>query len=346
MNRRRLLFLLGLAVAAGCLLAGYNRSGRGAAAAKPVACEDPSALRRADALPSAYATAPPDALLRALASVRGGPEAPLFFQALALRKAELLSPVRERLRSGEMFERFMLTKFLRYCPWPETMPELVALARDRTQYWMPRQGALYALGALGDPAAGTEVEGILRATDEPAGVRLAAIAALARMGCRDAADAIRPYLQHDDPHFRLFAARALAMLGEPADPRYPIEALQHEDYIVRQEACGALGAMSGPDVVPKLEWAAVRDPHEAVRDAASQALLEHKMRGRTTAAKAGILRDALNGAELHTATWILRCLLEEGGAEGRALVEERSKSDDRLGERARSYLLMAASHQR
>jgi hypothetical protein len=85
------------------------------------------------------------------------------------------------------------------------------------------------------------------------------------------------------------------------------------------------------------------DPHEAVRSAAAQALLEHGLKGQTTTAKVAILRDALPQADRLTATWIIRAMLEQGGDSGRAAVEELAARDDRLGERSRAYLILAAS---
>jgi hypothetical protein len=290
---------------------------------------------------SVYGTAPVTNLVSALAEARGGPDVQVMFQSLALRKAEALAVVKERLRTGAMYEKFMLTKFLQYCPWPETLPELVALARDTTQYWLPRQGALYALAALGDKAAGPGVAEILREPDCPQGLQLVAIAALARMNYQEAAEAIRPFTQNDDIHLRLFAARALAEWGEPVDQTLLTTALQGDDYIARQEACEVLAVTTdSPELLKRLSH---DDPHEAVRDAANRALLVRQLRGQTAEGKVVILRAALPAAEPRTATWIVRTMLEQGGTQGRAAVEELAAHDDRLGERSRAYLIMASS---
>jgi HEAT repeat protein len=280
-------------------------------------------------------------LVDAATRARGGRDVQAAFRALAARKTESLPLVKARLREGERMEKFMLTKFLRYCPWPESLAELTALARDRTQHWMPRQGALYALGALGDKAAGPDVTAILGEPDCPAGVRLVAIAALARMDYREAAPAIRPLARDGDIHMRLFATHALARFGEPVDSAFLLSALQDDDYVVRQEACGALQPVPGPDMTAALRRAAADDPHEAVRNAAAQALLERELRGKAPAEKTAILRGALAGAEVHMATWIVRTILEQGGNEGRTFVEDLAAGDDRLGERARTYLQRA-----
>jgi HEAT repeat protein len=279
-------------------------------------------------------------LVSALAQVRGGPEVQVMFQSLALRKAEALSTVKERLRTGTGYERFVLTKFLQSCPWPEALPELVALAGDATRHWLPRQGALYALAALGDRAAGPAVAAILHEPDCPPGVQLVAIAALARMDYREAAETIRGYTQKDDVHLRLFATRALAEWGEPVDQALLTAALQSNDYIARQEACEVLAVT--PDSAERLKRIARDDPHEAVRDAANRALLVRQLRGQTADAKAAALRAALPGTEPLTAAWIVRTMLAQGGPAGRAAVEELATHNDRLGERSRAYLILAS----
>jgi hypothetical protein len=299
------------------------------------------AQQRNDVASSVYGTTPVKDVVSALAAARGGPEVQVLFQSLAMRKVEALPAVREGLHTGAMFEKFMLTKFLQYCPWPEVLADLVALAGDRTQYWLPRQGALYALATLGDKAAGPAVAEILREPDCPQGVQLVAIAALARMDYREAADTIRPFAQREDIHMRLFAAHALAGWGEPVDPALLSAALRSDDYIARQEACEVLAVTA--DSPELLQRASRDDPHEAVRDAAKRALLARQLRSETAEAKVAILSDALRTAEPRTATWIVRTMLEQGGAPGRAAVRELATRDDRIGERSRAYLILTAS---
>jgi hypothetical protein len=266
-----------------------------------------------------------------------------LFQVLALRKSEALPIVKERLRSGEMFEKHMLTKFLRLCPWPETKPELLALATDKAERWLPRQGALYALGALGDLSVGPEVAGVLGEADCPTGVQLVAIATLARIGYREGVDAIQPFTEGQDMHARLFASRALAEFGLPVNREFLISASQSGDYLVREEACEALAAVEGPDITGRLQSVATSDSHEAVRDAASQALLERDIRGRTPAEKLALLRRRLEGAERHDALWILQAIMAQCGDEGRAFLGSLASEDSRLGERSFAYLLFSES---
>jgi hypothetical protein len=299
---------------------------------------------RAAILKSAYGTTPIEQVLRALVEVPGGPEIQLILQALALRKAEALPIVKARLRTGELWEKVTLTKFLVHCAWPETLPELLVLARAKTEPWLARQGAVSALGALGNAAAGPDLAAVLREPQNPVGLSLAAIAALARIGYQDGAGVLRPFAQHENPHLRLFAVRALAELGEPVDPEPLMSALHSDDYVVRLEACEALGALGGADLLETLQDAAGNDVHEAVRQAAAQALLIRKIRGQTLAGKVSVLQFAMADAGRLTSLWIVRTLLREGGPDGRALVEALGTEDTWLGERCRTHLILMAQN--
>jgi hypothetical protein len=294
-------------------------------------------------LNSPYGKAPASEVIRALNEVPGGPEVQLMFLVLALRKQEALPLVKNGLRTGEMWEKHMLTKFLRTCPWPETKSELMALAQSRSEHWLARQGALYALGALGDESAGPQIAAILSEPDCPTGVQLVAISALARIGYREAASALRPFMEHDDIHVRLFANRALAELGEPVDKPFLFGALDSTDYLARQEACEALWPVADSDVTGRLRLLAANDPHEAVRDAAARSLLQRELTGRTQSGKLGLLAGALDQADRHTATWIVQTILNECGDGGRAFVERLGRRDDHVGERSRVLLTFNAS---
>jgi hypothetical protein len=289
---------------------------------------------------------PIEELVRALGKTQGGPDVQLIFQALALRKVEALPLVKEKLRTGEMWEKRMLTKFLGLCPWPETKEELLAVARNGSEHWLPRQGALYALGALGDPSIGPEVVAILGTPGSGVNLQMAAISTLSRIGYKAGAEAIEPFARSDNIHLRLFAIRAQAELGGTTDKVFLLSALRHEDYVARQEASEALWSAEGQDVTDALGAAAQGDFNEAVRDAASQALLRREIAGRNPAEKAEILEKSIAGAGRLTALWILRTVLDEGGASGRRFVETTAERDDFLGERSRAYLMLAESKSR
>jgi len=298
---------------------------------------------RAAILHSAYGTVPIEQVVRALVEAPGGPETQLILQALALRKAEALPLVKARLRAGEFWEQSMLTKFLRMCPWAETKEELFALATTKSEHWLPRQGALYALGSLGDASAGPEAVTILTDPDSRVNLRMAAISTIARVGFKDGSSHIRPFLEDDNIHVRLSATRALAELGDSVvNKEFLLSALQNQDYVVRQEASETLWAVAGQDVTAKLQAVATTDFSEAVRDAAAQSLLRRELQGRNDSERMAVLQSALERAERLTALWILRSMLEQGGEEGRAVVGELTTRGDRLGERARAYLIYSS----
>lgn len=89
----------------------------------------------------------------------------------------------------------------------------------------------------------------LRAAD--ADVRLAAIAALGRIGDRRAGPALAAMLDGEQPEI-VAAASAMARIGDPAsfEPLLPL--LSHEDAAVRQAAIGALNSLGHPDMASRI----------------------------------------------------------------------------------------------
>ncbi len=289
---------------------------------------------------SAPGRMPVSVLVRSLSEMTGGGDIQTARMALALRKAEALPLVKENLRIGDLWEKHALAKFLQASPWPETAGELLSLALDSGEHWLPRQSALYALGFLGDTSAGPALAAILSEPECPAGVRLAAMAALARLGCRDAVEAILPFAADEDIHTRLFAQYALARFGKDVDRDFLISALGDEDYLVRAEACEALAAAGGEDAVARLRVLSEGDPHQAVRIAAAKGRLSMETRDQPAAAKLDILKNALGSADRFTATWILRETLDACGEEGRAFLISLAGQEDAHGRAARNILVM------
>lgn len=291
-----------------------------------------------------HGSMPIQELVQALCSVSGGQEIQEIIKALAVRKAEALPLVQEKLRTGDWWEKHMLTKLLRYSPWPEAYADLLELALSKKDHVLARQGALYALAALGNAEAGSQLLPILGEPDCPTGVQLVAIAALGRLSCREAEDAIRTYTKNEDLQIRIFANRALSELGQPADVEFLLSALDHADHLVRDEACAALGLVPGDGIAERLQALASGDPNEAVRISAKEALLQREMRGQTPAGKLEILSAALAGADGRYAAWIVQAMLGECGSEGRAAVAELARREDRIGERAGTYLIWSGAN--
>ena len=295
---------------------------------------------RAEILSGPYGKTPIQDVVKALSDIPGGPELQLVYQTLAVRKAEALSLVKEKLKTGNWFEKHMMTKLLSYSPWPETYQELLDLMKSKKDHWLGRQGALYALGAMGKTEAGPDIAALLKEPDCPSGVQLVAIFTLARIGYQDGADSIRPYLKSKDIHLQLFASYALAEMGQPVDREILISSLDNQDYLIRKEACRALGPLKGDDITEVLNKMAKYDKNEAVRIEASQALIQRNMEGVNTSEKLFIMEKALETADRFTAVWLIQKIMDECGTEGLVFVQELAKRDDGIGERARAFLIM------
>ena len=173
----------------------------------------------------------------------------------------------------------------------------------------------------------------------PHPVRKRHLAALGRLECTQAADAIRAFTQSENIQVRIFANRALTELGETADVEFLLSALDHPDYLVRDEACGALGAVEGNGIAGRLQALAADDPNEAVRLSAEESLLQRELQGQPPARKLEILSAALAGADTRLKVWILQAMLDDCGPEGHAAVEELARREDEIGERAGAFLI-------
>ncbi|HUR46082.1 MAG TPA: HEAT repeat domain-containing protein, partial [Candidatus Saccharimonadales bacterium] len=284
---------------------------------------------------------PVEEMLRILGQTQGGPEVQVLYQTLALRKKEALPFVLEKLRTGSMSEKRMLTKFLGLCAWPEAKGVLLEMASNASEHWLPRQGALYALGALGDAAAGPVALAVLKSDAAGINLQMAAISTISRTGYKEALPALAPFEASENIHLRLFASRARADLGGAMDTPFLLKALQHPDYVARQEASEALWRADGDEVTRALQTVATGDQNEAVRDSAMQSLLRREIAGRTPAEKVEILNRSMEQAGRLTSLWILRTILEEAGASGRGFVEKMTTRNDFLGEHSRAYLVLA-----
>jgi HEAT repeat protein len=101
---------------------------------------------------------------------------------------------------------------------PEPIEALLDLATEASRHGVVRLRAIELLGELGGPRAVTTLDGLSRATAEPASVRRAALAGLGR--ALPPADSVRARagraaLSDADPHVRVAAARLLAGSSDP-----------------------------------------------------------------------------------------------------------------------------------
>ena len=204
-------------------------------------------------------------LVETLASMTSGRKLQQVMQQIVLRKVEALPLVLEKLHDGTWFEKHMMTKLLRCGPWPEAHLELLHAACSEEEHWLVREGALYALAELANKADGTVLYGILTDPDTPLSVRRVAVATLARIGYTEAAKEFWSLTNDADMRMRVFANRALVELGMKGDIAFLLSALNDDNAIVREEACGALALAPGSNIAEKLAVMEEKDSNEVWR---------------------------------------------------------------------------------
>lgn len=104
-------------------------------------------------------------------------------------------------------------------------------------------------------------------------VRMHAAKALGRIGDARAAQALMPLLQDKVKAVRVDAAQALTVIGRAAVPLL-LEALRHEEWLVRLHAVEALGKIKAAESVEPLLWVLFNDRDAAVREDAVRSLGE------------------------------------------------------------------------
>lgn len=292
------------------------------------------------ALKGSYGTMPIEDVLREFRNIPGGPEIQEILRALAARKQEALPLVKEGLQTGDWYEKHLLTKLLRYSPWPETFIDLLDLAQSKEDHWLAREGALYALGALANQDAGPAVVSLLYDPESPPSVQLVSLATLGRIGYVEAIPDIQQFLDHEDLQIRFFANYALAELNAPVDADFLLSLLEHDDRVVRQEATGALWFVEGDDITDILQELKENDPYAAIRASAGQALIRREIQELDQREKLHVLSKHLAEADqASTITFILQTILKECGPEGQAYVESLTVREDFIGDRAGTFLL-------
>jgi len=302
--------------------------------------DDPVEGLRQSTLAGQYGTMPIEQLVRVLVD-HEGPEIRDILLALGLRKDEALPVVKERLRSGEMYEKYKIGKFLAFHPWPEALPELLEIAANHGEHWLARMQALYGLAALGDPQAGPVLLSILDEADCAPVVQQLAICTAARIGSRDAVRSIRRFEKHDNVHVQLSALWALAQLGEPIDQEPILRAAHDEDYIVRQEACEILSLLDGDQITLALESLAKEDFNQSVRGAAQRGLFDRKLRkAGSFEERLAILQNALSSGHTDVSSWAVALLSKDYGPAGKELLRSVAVGNDWAAVRARELLLL------
>ena len=262
-----------------------------------------------------YGQISPKALVDVFVTAEGSQLQDLYV-ALSVRKYEVLPLIFDKLQTGSAAEKRKVTKLLRHGNWQELAPVLVELALSDNEHEVSRVGALYALGATGERALGGDIATILDKPDRSLLEKRIAMSTLARIGYQEAAPQIGLFLNHENTYVRIFAARALAELGQIVDPSTLFSFLQEKDYAVREEACGALGSVGGENVIAELERVAREDDDGAVREAAKTAALRARTKVMTNPEKASFLFGLASDEDRVVRKWAIRSLATECGREG------------------------------
>ena len=304
---------------------------------KPVA--DPVAALRQSIIDGPHGRMPVQQLVDATLTSQG-PVLEKAYLALALRKEEALPAVTEKLRTGLPHEKRAMTKVLRYLGWSEAVPALIEIVTSDTEHSLARIGSLYALGAIGDQSVGPTLIDTLHEPERSPTEKGITIATLARLGFHGAVPSIAPFTAHRNRLVRIFAVRALAELGEQPNAQVLLDALESDDYLVRQEACAALGSVGGGDSVARLEEVVRVDPHSSVREHARVALFMIRMKALPFSKHAAFLQNLLRDKDRKVRSWALSALATGCGEEGREALRRLAEDDSRLGEKSVVHLLV------
>ena len=198
---------------------------------------------------------------------------------------------------------------------PRAVPSLIALLRDQDR--SVREAAVGALRVIGEPAVaalGTCLTESDLSVQESASailvtiadervlaplitalrsgdwiVRMHAAKALGRVRNAEAVEPLIPLLQDRVKAVREEAGAALAAIGDPAIPSL-LEALQHEEWLVRLHAVESLGKTRSHRAVEPLLSALFNDRDSAIREDAVRQLKDRHV-GVATGGGPGLRRE-------------------------------------------------------
>ena len=134
-----------------------------------------------------------------------------------------------------------------------------------------QEAAAAILSEIGDGRVFDSLIAALRSSDWV--VRMHAAKALGRIADARAVMPLIPFLQDKVKAVRVDAADALARIGQAAVP-YLVEALRHQEWLVRLHAVEALGKIKSPDAVEPLLHVMFNDRDVAIRTDAARTLGE------------------------------------------------------------------------
>ena len=131
-----------------------------------------------------------------------------------------------------------------------------------------RRAAVMAIGRIGDPTAVPELIRLL--SDDPELI-IPTAGALAKIGDRQAFEALLPLLGYRNPAVRQAVIGALNSIGHPDMGNAMAERLQSENPLIRESAVRIAGYFGYSQCIPLIE-AACRDANETVRKTAVEHL--------------------------------------------------------------------------
>jgi HEAT repeat protein len=304
---------------------GWTIAGEPQAAATPAknasASEDDPVVRlRQEILTGPFGKMPIADLLEKMLT-DDSPRITAIYAAMVARKAEALSPMLEKLRTGPVSDKMKVTKLLRFAGWPEAVPDLLKVAVSPDQPELARTGALYALGGIGDPSVGSALIPLLDKRERSNTEKRVLMATLARLGARDAVSAIRQQLHSEQLLVRIYAAKSLVELtGKPDADLVDVfrEGLKDEGkWLIRKESCAGLGACGGEEARELLNWRSAHDKDDAVREEAQIALIKIDMSDKSSAVRAKFLEELAMTTRDRIQQWTFQALTSGCGDEGR-----------------------------
>ncbi|MFO0698863.1 MAG: HEAT repeat domain-containing protein [Nitrospira sp.] len=183
-----------------------------------------------------------------------------------LQDPRAVNPLVSLLREQDRSVRETATEALRAIG----APAVEALGACLTEGDLPVQEAASAiLATIADERVLTPLLLALRSSDWI--VRMHAAQALGRVKSADTVEALIPLLQDKVKAVREEATTALAAIGDPSIPCL-LQALKHEDWLVRLHAVESLGKARSPHAVEPLLSVLFNDRDSAVREDAVRAL--------------------------------------------------------------------------
>jgi len=263
-----------------------------------------------------------------------------LYLTLALRKTEAFPVVREILLTGQPHHQRKVTKLLRYVGWAEAVPALLEVARSEEQHELARIGSLYALAAIGEKSVAPEMRTLLEKPGRRSTEKRILIALLARLGYHEGIAAMRPYLDHEDLLVRIYAVRSLAELGEHPNTDILVKATEDKDYVIREEACAALGSCGGSAASGRLTEMAKGDPISSVRQQARIGLLRIESAMMRDGERAVFLERLLSESDRTVRDWAVRSLATECGMDGRRILRKTAAGLTAQGRKSAFYLLV------